>query len=68
MSPSRGAGWECVQVWSTTPPDWAYVEVLSDEKAPTAVGFLAATDTRPPQKPGNESLISRRQMSWRYVP
>jgi transposase InsO family protein len=37
---SRGAGWEFVHVCVDDATRLAYVEVLSDEKAPTAVAFL----------------------------
>jgi transposase InsO family protein len=37
---SRGAGWEFVHVCVDDATRLAYVEVLADEKAPTAVGFL----------------------------
>lgn len=37
---SRGAGWEFVHVCVDDATRLAYVEVLDDEKAPTAVGFL----------------------------
>jgi transposase len=37
---SRGAGWEFVHVCVDDATRLAYVEVLSDERAPTAVGFL----------------------------
>lgn len=37
---SRGAGWEFVHVCVDDATRLAYVEVLSDEKAATAVGFL----------------------------
>jgi transposase InsO family protein len=36
---SSSAGSSCTSA-STTPPGWPYVEVLDDEKASTAVGFL----------------------------
>ena len=36
----RGAGWECVHVCVDDATRLAYVEVLDDEKATTAVGFL----------------------------
>jgi transposase InsO family protein len=37
---SRGAGWEFVHVCVDDATRLAYVEVLDDERAPTAVGFL----------------------------
>jgi len=37
---SRGAGWEFVHVCVDDATRLAYVEVLGDEKAPTAVGFM----------------------------
>jgi transposase InsO family protein/lambda repressor-like predicted transcriptional regulator len=37
---SRGAGWEFVHVCVDDATRLAYVEVLTDERAPTAVGFL----------------------------
>jgi transposase InsO family protein len=37
---SRGAGWECVHVCVDDATRLAYVEVLADEKAVTAIGFL----------------------------
>jgi transposase InsO family protein/transposase len=37
---SRGAGWEYVHVCVDDATRLAYVEVLADEKGPTAVGFL----------------------------
>jgi transposase InsO family protein/transposase len=37
---SRGAGWEYVHVCVDDATRLAYVEVLQDEKGPTAVGFL----------------------------
>jgi len=37
---SKGAGWECVHVCVDDATRLAYVEVLEDEKATTAVGFL----------------------------
>ena len=37
---SRGAGWEFVHVCVDDATRLAYVEVLSDERAPTAIGFL----------------------------
>ena len=40
---SRGAGWEFVHVCVDDATRLAYVEVLADEKAPTAVGFLRRT-------------------------
>ena len=38
----RGHGWECVHVCVDDATRLAYVEVLADEKATTAVGFLRA--------------------------
>lgn len=37
---SRGAGWEFVHVWVDDATRLAYVEMLTDEKASTAVAFL----------------------------
>jgi transposase InsO family protein len=37
---TRGIGWECVHVAVDDATRLAYVEVLDDEKAPTAAGFL----------------------------
>ena len=37
---SAGAGWECVHVCVDDATRLAYVEVLPDEKAVTAIGFL----------------------------
>ncbi len=39
-SHAKGAGWECVHVCVDDATRLAYVEVLPDEKARTAVGFL----------------------------
>ena len=37
---AKGVGWECVHVCVDDATRLAYIEVLSDEKATTAVGFL----------------------------
>ncbi len=37
---TRGIGWECVHVAVDDATRLAYVEVLDDEQAPTAAGFL----------------------------
>jgi transposase InsO family protein len=38
--PRRQVGWECVHVCVDDATRLAYVEVLADEQAPTAIGFL----------------------------